>query len=501
MSGLGRVIRSGVRRRRVQTVVIGLVAAAAVTATVLGAGLLVASRAPFDDAFAAQRGAHLSVLTDPAKVTQGQLTASATASGVVDAAGPYPVLVVEFQGEPPVPPLTIVTRASADGDVDRVELSAGRWAAGPDELVMGNGAVRIPVGSHLTTTGGKVLTVVGTARSVSGTASAWMLPSAVAGLDGPGTTHGYQMLYRFAAASTPAEVEAGRATVAATLPPGALTVARSWLDVRQHAVEDAAVFVPFLVAFALLAIVMAVLVVGTVVAGTVAAATRRIGILKALGCTPAGVVRAYVGQATIPATAGALAGAVVGNLAALPVLAETEELFGSANTAIDWWVTLLAAGGVLAVVAVTAWAAALRAGRLRTVDAIAVGRAAGPARGRWASRLAARLPVSRPIGLGLAARSRGRSARSRSCWPSRPARPRSRSPPGSAPPCSASRPPSNRTPRTSPWKEANPANPADPALPAPIRRRCWRPSQRRAAPGLCTASPRHRPPRPVSPTR
>jgi len=48
VTGLGRVVRSGIRRRRVQTVVIGLVSAAAVTASVLGAGLLVASRSPFD---------------------------------------------------------------------------------------------------------------------------------------------------------------------------------------------------------------------------------------------------------------------------------------------------------------------------------------------------------------------------------------------------------------------------------------------------------------------
>ncbi len=404
MSGLGRVIRSGVRRRRVQTVAIGLVAAAAVTASVLGAGLLVASRAPFDDAFAAQRGAHLSVQADPDLVTRAQLTASASAPGVVAAAGPYPLLVVTFEGQEGMrmPPLTVVARADPGGAVDRVELAGGRWATGPDELVMGNGAVRLPIGARVTTAGGTVLTVVGTARSVSATAGAWVLPSTVAALDGPGTAHGYQMLYRFAAASTPAEVGAGRAAVAATLPSGAVTAARSWLDVRQRAVGDAAVFVPFLVAFAVLGIVMAALVVGTVIAGTVGAATRRIGILKALGCTPAGIVRAHVAQALLPATAGAVAGTVAGNLIALPVLAETEQIYGSANTAIAWWVTVLAAGGVLAVVAMTAWAAALRAGRLRTVDAIAVRRASGPVRGRWASRLAARLPVSRPVGLGLA---------------------------------------------------------------------------------------------------
>ncbi|ATO13630.1 ABC transporter permease [Micromonospora sp. WMMA2032] len=404
MNGLGRVVRSGLRRRRVQTAVIGLVTAAAVTATVLGAGLLVASAAPFDDAFATQRGAHLTVRANPGAVTETQLAASASATGVVAAAGPYRVLVVTFtdRGGMRLPPLSVVARADPAGPVDRVELADGRWPARPDEIVLAGGAVRLPPGSHLATPAGADFTVVGTARSVSDTAGAWVLPSAVDVLDGPGTAGGYQMLYRFADARTAAEVGTGRDAVVATLPSDAVAGTRSWLDVRQHAVEDAAVFVPFLVAFALLGIVMATLVVGTVVAGTVGAATRRIGILKALGCTPAGVVRAYVAQALVPATVGTVAGTVTGNLVALPVLAETEQLYGSADATIAWWVTALAAAGVLTVVAVTAWAAALRAGRLRTVDAIAVGRASGPARGRWASRVAARLPVARPVGLGLA---------------------------------------------------------------------------------------------------
>ena len=67
MSALGRVVRSGVGRRRVQTVVIGLVVLIAVTAAVLGGSLMVASRAPFDRAFAQQHGAHLTAQFDAAQ--------------------------------------------------------------------------------------------------------------------------------------------------------------------------------------------------------------------------------------------------------------------------------------------------------------------------------------------------------------------------------------------------------------------------------------------------
>ncbi len=61
MSALGRVVRAGVGRRRVQTTVMVLTTMLAVTASVLSAGLLVASRAPFEHAFARQRGAQLTV--------------------------------------------------------------------------------------------------------------------------------------------------------------------------------------------------------------------------------------------------------------------------------------------------------------------------------------------------------------------------------------------------------------------------------------------------------
>src|SRR5215212_10087267 len=101
MSALSRVVRSGVSRRWVQTVVITLATAAAVTSGVLGVGLLVASNAPFDHAFAAQRGAHLTVLTDPAKATTARLAATADADGVAEASGPFAIAQVMVLPPPP----------------------------------------------------------------------------------------------------------------------------------------------------------------------------------------------------------------------------------------------------------------------------------------------------------------------------------------------------------------------------------------------------------------
>lgn len=131
-------------------------------------------------------------------------------------------------------------------------------------------------------------------------------------------------------------------------------------------------------------------------------ATRRIGILKAVGFTPAQVVRAYIGQVLIPAGVGTALGVLAGHLLAVPVTAETEEVYGSSSLAIAPWVDLAVIAGVLGLVTATAWASAWRAGRLRTVDALAVGRTASAGRGRWAARLAGRLPLPRPMALGLA---------------------------------------------------------------------------------------------------
>ncbi|WP_166028779.1 ABC transporter permease [Streptomyces chilikensis] len=407
MSALGRVVRSGVGRRRVPGVVIGLAAMMAVAASLLGGTLLVASSAPFDDAFARQRGAHLSVRFDAGRSDAGQVSASARARGVAAAEGPFrTVTVVPHAGEgTPAWPMTVAGRARPDGAVDAVTLTDGRWAARPGEVVLSAGSAVLPTpGKRLVfpgLPGEPELEVVGVARSVTGTADAWVVPSQMAALTAPGGAGGYQMHYRFTEAGTAARITAGRQAVTAAVPPDAVTGEQSWLTVKESAERDTALYVPFLLAFGVLGLVMSVLVVGNVVAATVGTATRRIGILKAVGFTPAQVVRAHVAQALVPAAAGTALGVVTGHLLAVPVLAETEEVYGSTSLAVTPWIDAVVVAGALGLVAATAWASAWRAGRLRTVDALAVGRAARPRHGRRAARLAGRLPLPRAIGLGL----------------------------------------------------------------------------------------------------
>src|SRR3954465_2015901 len=94
MSALGRVVRAGGGRRRVQTAVTVVTTLISVTAAILAAGLLVASSAPFDSAFARQPGARRAGQFGGRAVTAAKRAATAEASGVTAAAGPFPTVAV-----------------------------------------------------------------------------------------------------------------------------------------------------------------------------------------------------------------------------------------------------------------------------------------------------------------------------------------------------------------------------------------------------------------------
>jgi len=160
---------------------------------------------------------------------------------------------------------------------------------------------------------------------------------------------------------------------------------------------------PFVVAFALIGLAMAVLIVGNVVSGAVIAGYRRIGVLKSIGLTPAQVVAVYLGRVGWPALAGCLVGVVAGNLLAVPVLRGAASAYGVGSQQVPWWASAAAPAGMLALTMVTALGPALRAGRLPAMEAIAAGHAPRAGRGYGAYRLAARLRLPRPVGLGLAA--------------------------------------------------------------------------------------------------
>jgi putative ABC transport system permease protein len=91
---VARAARGGLARRRVQTLVIGLVVLISTAACVLALGLIVDSSSPFDGAFAAQHGAHLVATIDSGKATAAQLQATGRLPGVTASSGPFPEATV-----------------------------------------------------------------------------------------------------------------------------------------------------------------------------------------------------------------------------------------------------------------------------------------------------------------------------------------------------------------------------------------------------------------------
>jgi putative ABC transport system permease protein len=397
------------RRHKVQAAVIGMVLLVASASATLGLTLLQATNAPFQRAFAAQHGADITLTVNAARASSAELAATTALKGVTAAAGPFAEATVQtqFAGQP-FGQLTLAGRPSPGGPVDDVVLNGGHWPDGPGQVVIdgGPGGGGPGLGSTLTVTGlaGKPsLTVVGFANSITNTADGWVAPGEIARLRAPGTPGGAQMLYRFAGAAGYSQVRADVARVTRTLPPGAVIGAGSWLAAQGQANGNAAIMEPFVVAFALIGLAMAVLIVGNVVSGAVVAGYHRIGVLKSVGLTPGQVVVAYLSRVGWPALAGCVAGTVAGNLLALPVLHQSAEAYTVGSQQVPWWASVAAPAGMLALTVLAALGPALRAGRLSAAQAIAAGRAPGAGRGYAAHRLAARLRLPRPVGIGLAA--------------------------------------------------------------------------------------------------
>ena len=401
--------RSGIGGRKLPAVIIAVVVLAATATSVVALGLLANAHGPFDRAFARQNGADITAVVDPSAAAPAEVAATTRLAGVTAAAGPYSGVLVTAQvtvpgvrGSSPVP-LRIVGRSTPGGPVDDLTLDEGSWPAGDGQIVMARGA-GVFTGSTVRV-GSQKLTVAGIADSVTGTADAWVLPSEVAALAGRADPAQAQMLYRFAnAVSTPA-ITADIAELRAAMPRGALLGNPvSYLGARRSEESSIAPWVPFIIAFGVIALMISVLIVVNVVSGAVTAGKTRIGVLKSIGFTPAQVVASYVLLAAMPALAGCVAGAVCGNVLAIPLLTANAHVYQVGTLSVPYWVDVAVPLAALALTVAGAVPSALRAGRMSAIQAIASGRAPRSSHGYFAHRMLARMnSLPRAVTLGLAA--------------------------------------------------------------------------------------------------
>src|SRR5262249_21964995 len=150
------------------------------------------------------------------------------------------------------------------------------------------------LGATLTAPGVPGLTVVGFATSATDTAGGWVTPGQIGAL----RPSGLQMLYRFARAADSPQVQQSLANATAGLP---MTGNESYLIVKRSFQRRFDQLIPFVTVFGALALAVSVFIIGTLVSGAVVAGFRHIGIMKALGFTPAQVTAVYVVMTAAPA--------------------------------------------------------------------------------------------------------------------------------------------------------------------------------------------------------
>lgn len=407
MSAVWRASRAAVKRRRLQTFVIGLIVLCSTTTVLLALALLSAASGPFDKAYAAQRGAHTVAAFDTTKVSQEQLARTARQPGVEAAAGPFGQAVVDIPKDwlwMAGGTLTVVGRADPAGPVDRIELLEGHWATAPGEIVVNWSVQGSPgpelLGTKLETPGGATLTVVGFAASMSKSASAWVSPEQMAALH-PASA---QMLYRFTDSSTEAQLSASLARATTGLPKESLTGAQTYLILKQAFSALADSYLPFITLFGILGLLVSTLIVGNVVSGAVVSGYRHIGVLKALGFTPNQVVAVYLTMLSVPAVVGCVLGTLAGNALAGPILkvAFTGIDVGRASIGdISPWVSVACLVGMPTLVLLAALVPALRAHRVPAAEAISAGGAPRTGRGLRVQRLLGATRLPRPVSLGL----------------------------------------------------------------------------------------------------
>ena len=397
-----RIIRADLRARPLNAFLTGLVVAFAVGALVVTLHGRATLDAPYDRLFDATNGAHVTVVASDTAT----LRRIAGERGVVASEGPRPIIGVPVSGRADGIGLIGLPRTRA-----RIEdplILEGRRIRGPGEVVLARGWARehgVRLGATIGA-GDRRLKVVGIG-STAGSERRRL------GRPGRRPRAGDRASAGSATASrcgwrTPAHAQAFARRVERD---GVRTL--DWRTQRAQLTDDARRLLTILQTTTLLALLAAGFTLATAISGRVLASRRQVGLLRAIGLTPAQVtgvlVAHYLVLAALAAPFGLAAGALI---AEAPV----------------------GRGGRLA------RRARVRGARRRAAGRLAADRAARRRRGHRAARVARR-PRCRPRPRSPSAAGRRRAApraspaspagcTCRSWWASAP---RTRSPSAGAP--------------------------------------------------------------------
>src|SRR4051794_1453134 len=419
-----RIARADLLARRGQTALTALAIFAAATALVVTLALRAGIDDPFADAQRATRGADVGITG--ATLTPDQIAKLTNRPGVIAGDTRPPPARSRSRPTPPgvtaaAPrPAAFATMPLARGPVEmRVEglptltarvdvphVTAGRRPAAANEVLLERSFARetgLKPGDtiHLDARAAgqdQTLRVAGLAVTTEQAtfprwdpALAWA-PAATVRALGTGTRVAVRLEDPETAAAYIAQAQNELTGVAIT----------DWHDVRETITDQTNTNTIIIGVNTLLALIAAGFTVATVISGRVLAQRREIGLLKAIGLTPAGVVATLVGEYLLIALAAGLLGLIAG-AAIAPLLREPRASLLATPTpsALAPAPLIGALALILVAVAICTAIPAIRAGRLNTVEALAIGRASSRGTASRAARAAAALRLPATVRLGV----------------------------------------------------------------------------------------------------
>ena len=446
---IARLVARDLRRRPGPAVLLVLAITAATATLALGLVLHGVTDQPFQQTKAATRGPDVvAMLGGPVFSSPGQkltpypfskITAKANdlihEPGVAGHSGPYPVASVVLAAHGTTVGVEAEGRSQAPASVDQPAVTSGTWVRPggivlertfADALGVGTGdRVRLDgrsfrvVGTAVTAAvppypnmcyppgGICVYDYTGNQPQVGGPALAWVTEPAAKSLASGNAPLSYTLNLTLkdpaSAIAFTSRYGGGQSHFVGPPPPGT-PVLTAWQDIKvtdgQLVLDEQQVLAPG----ALLAGLLAVASVAVLAGGRMAERTRRVGLLKAVGSGPGLVAAVLLMENLVLALAAAVAGLVIGWLAAPAIANPGAGLVGTPGAPS---LTPSIAGEVIVVALLVALAAsvvpAIRGSRTSTVSALEDA-ARRPRRHGALIRLSRRLPVPLLLGMRLVAR-------------------------------------------------------------------------------------------------
>src|SRR3954447_9348878 len=403
LSGYLRIARADLLARRGQTALTALAIFAAATALVVTLALRAGIDDPFADAQRATRGADVGITG--ATLTPDQIAKLTSRPGVT-ASDTRPAAFATTPLARGPAELRIEGLPAPTVPVDVPHVTDGRRPSAANEVLLERSFARetgLKPGDtiHLDARAAgqdQTLRVAGLAVTTEQAtfprwdpALAWA-PAATVRALGTGPRVAARLEDREPAAAYIAQAQNELTGVAIT----------DWHDVRETITDQTNTNTVIIGVNTLLALIAAGFTVATVISGRVLAQRREIGLLKAIGLTPRGVVATLVGEYLLVALAAGVLALVAGAAIAPLLLKPMANLLATPTpSALAPGPLVASLALILVAVAICTAIPAIRAGRLNTVEALAIGRASSRGTASRAARAAAALRLPATVRLGV----------------------------------------------------------------------------------------------------